>query len=130
MAKETTVTLDESIEVGGEKVTKLTMRRMKVGMMVDAYAQALANYGVEPTEAMVEPYAFAMACGVPAEEILDMDYGSDYGKLQAASRFLATGGESAPDPEETKSEPETAVKEPEAEEKPSETSEAKTSSGQ
>ena len=125
MSKEKTVTLDEPIEVGGIKVSTLTMRRLKVGMMVDAHAQAMADYGVEPTLAMVEPYAFAAACGIPAEEILAMDYGLDYARLQAASRFLTSGGAD----EAAGMQAKTAAMCDPNEEKPSEISEAAISSG-
>ena len=86
------IPLIEPIEVNGKKVSELTMKKMTVGMMLDANVQAMNDYGIEPTSAMVEPYAFGLACDVPVGEILGMGWGPEYQRLQVASRFLMAGG--------------------------------------
>ena len=89
--QEKKIILSEPLKVGGEDVVELTMKKLTVGMMLDANVMVMTEHGIEPTNAIVEPYALALACNVPAAEVLKMTY-VEYGKMQVAQHFLTEGG--------------------------------------
>jgi len=77
-----TITLKYPIEVAGEKITSLNLRRPKVRDMLAADKSA-------GSEAEKEVAMFANLCEVSRDAILELD-GADYGQLQQAySGFLS-----------------------------------------
>jgi len=76
------ITLKYPIEVAGEKITSLNLRRPKVRDMLAADKSA-------DSEAEKEVAMFANLCEVSRDAILELD-GVDYGQLQKAySGFLS-----------------------------------------
>ncbi|WP_321392857.1 phage tail assembly protein [Emcibacter sp.] len=69
------ITLDYEVEVNGEKITSLTMRRPKV-------RDDLAMDSHKGTAAEKEIFLFANLCDVSMDVICDLDQGADYTKLQ------------------------------------------------
>ena len=90
MAKEMErkIVFEEPVMVGGKEVTELTMRRPKVGAMVEAHDLA----GEGASSARIEANLFAVLCDVPVEDIFDWDLEGAYDKLQEAYTFLSQGG--------------------------------------
>lgn len=97
------ITLDSPVTVAGEKVTKVTFRKLTIGMMLDANVEATMAYGMEPTNGMIEPYAYAIACEIPVEELLGLGF-EELQKFQEANLFLRMGGVEAKAAQDAKGE--------------------------
>ncbi len=89
---ETKITLDTPITVAEKETTELTFRKLTIGDMLDATVQATMDYGIEPNNGILTPYAYAIACDVPVEELLKLG-AEETKKFDEALAFLAGGGQ-------------------------------------
>lgn len=85
------VKLEFPVEVDGEKITELTMRRPKVRDQRAASKQC----GSSGLDVDLEPQLFANLCEVDIKVLDELDM-LDYGKLQDAYRGFLSSGRKTP----------------------------------